>query len=295
MTPLEQHRLVSNHDSGFYQSPQRRLGFSSQLAGVFKMGIEVERSISLQHPNQPGGDSLREYAGYSTSDADDLYMLNGSKSSEDLLQDGVREGQRVTAGDHHVSNLRVLLDVLDRLVSLVAADAFVGQPHLALAGAEPAVHGTLGCDQEEDSVGVSVNQTRDRAHGLFLQRVAASGPVVSLLRHVRNGLFPNWVPRFLDKAQVVGIDAHRVLLCDVSNLFSIHAGKASGQSFRGPNRTRKQALPKLHQLLPPSPVSQGFYVKHLVVVIRVKVWDSAFITKAMSLVEVPGRLVLRAA
>ena len=211
------------------------------------MGIEIDRLVLAQYADQPHGDALRQDHGYAAADTDDLDVRDRTQFRQYPVEFFVGEQQRVAAGDDDVANLRVLTQILEAAFDGVTVDQHALATDLALAGAEAAVHGTFGADQEQGPVRVTMYQVGHRALVLLLERVGITDRVVDFL-HGRNSLPPDRIVNLLDQAQVVWIDPHRVLLGNLFERLRVDAVLASQVAGFG-NACLQKFLPCFHRLM----------------------------------------------
>ncbi len=163
--------MVAKGNTGVRQLPARFHSIRGHFLGVVEVGVQPNGMIFLQHINQvvcyPHGHDHRG----SGSQSYDFHMGNFPEFAKDVFKHIVIYQQAVASGEEYVSDFRALFDIFYTLVNVVHASCCVVLPCQSSAGAVSAVHGALVCDQEENSVGISVGQSRSRRVFILVQRI----------------------------------------------------------------------------------------------------------------------------
>ena len=157
---FEQHRLVLHNNAHLIEQTDHRPGRGGQFPGVVEMGDNVNllfRGVSsenlleplvLQHP-------VRQHHRNPGSKADQIQMVHSGKGRQILFNHGVRQHERIPAGNQNIGNLGVLGDVADSAVE-VLADFLIAHAHQPFAEAMTAVHGTMVSGQNQRRLAVLV-------------------------------------------------------------------------------------------------------------------------------------------
>ena len=136
-----------------------------------KVQVHPKGVILAQHPHQPARNTLRQNGGNLGSDSHDLYMGNPTQTRQNPFQSVIVEGQRVTAGQQHIPNGWCLTNIVDRLLETRPARENGPVSHYSGPRTVAAIGGTKIVYQQENPVGVSVNQSRHGALVLFSERI----------------------------------------------------------------------------------------------------------------------------
>ena len=118
--------------------------------------------IFLQHPHQARGDPLGERHRGPGADPEEFDVGDGPQSAQDLFQPLVLQQEGIASRQKHIPDPPMAFQILQGLIEIPLGDgSFVGS-HQSSPGAVPAVGGALVGDQEQDAVGITVDEARDR-------------------------------------------------------------------------------------------------------------------------------------
>ena len=183
---------------------------------------------------------LRQRHGYSRTDADDIDVVDGLQVVEVVTQFAERQRERVTTGNDHVANLRVLANVIDHPL-VVFADAFpaTARKSRAFAGAVAAIHRAVRRGNHQHAVGVAVREAGYRGILFFFERVFE---FEARFRFERRGyrLQSDRIGRVrrIDQRKVVGRNGELIIAFQFSQGFEFVGGKGNeiAKLTNGPDR-----------------------------------------------------------
>ena len=116
----------------------------------------------LEDGTELRGDALRQEDRDAGANADELDVRNRAEAPQQRVELLIGEKEWISAREQDVAHLGVLLEVGDRLVEIRMEFLLPRPTHHAGARAVAAVGGAPIGDQEEDTVGVAVNQSGHR-------------------------------------------------------------------------------------------------------------------------------------
>jgi hypothetical protein len=186
--PFQQHCLRAERQAGVGQPGAGLGGLGRELGRVGEVQAQP-RPVAAHHPGEGAGDPLRQDDGYLRADAEELDVADAAQPAEQPVELLVAQRERVAAGDEHVADLGVGLDVAQRPLPLAEAEVVVAADLAdhAGAGAVAAVGRAEGRGEEQRPVGVAVDEARDRRVAVLGQRVlvlAGRAQVLGARRHV---------------------------------------------------------------------------------------------------------------
>ncbi len=207
--PAHQHRLVLHRDPVVDEPLARLARLGGDLLGVVEVRDHVERREPAQRAAQLVVDAHRQADRDAGADADDLDVRDGADALEQIEEPLRGKEQRVASGDEHVPHLRMRAQVRERFLQLLAGDAALVTAGDAPARAVPAVDAAVVEGEQEDAVGVLVD---DGAHGpvqVLAERVAQLALVPGGFRAHGDGLHAHRAEgvRRVDQREVVRGDA----------------------------------------------------------------------------------------
>lgn len=143
----------------------------ADLGGEFVRVVGVDGNEEgvefLQHRAEFGRDALGEKNGDAGADSDELDVGDGVEFGEELFEFVIGKEEGVATGEEDVADLRGVFKILDGLVPL-GFELLVGDAgNDAGASAVAAVGGAAVGDEEEDAVGIAVDESGDGHVGVF--------------------------------------------------------------------------------------------------------------------------------
>ena len=180
---------------------------------MVEVRVQVEGLIPRQHFAQFVGDPRRVDARNLGPHADEFDVRNLVEVRDDPLQRVVGQRQRIAAAQQHVSNLRMLADVLEHRLQFVWRRHRI-LPNLPLPRAKPAVHRAGVRDDKQHPVRVPVGEMLHRHVVFFVQRIVFQECGILELHRIRHLLDVDGIAgvHLLDQTQVVRRREKRVLL-----------------------------------------------------------------------------------
>jgi len=174
---LQQDSLGSQRNSGICEASTGASGFGGAFVGMQEVHAHPERVVLSEHTAQFRSDSLGQYGRHFGADADEFDMWNRAESSEDPVEFFVTECKRVATGDQHIADLDCIFQIVeDGFQSLLIGLNFP-MPDDSRPCAVAAVGGAEIEWEQQDAVGVPMNESGDRAVAIFSERV------ICLTRH----------------------------------------------------------------------------------------------------------------
>ena len=198
--PGQEDRLVAQRDACLGQLVAGPGQLRGHLLGMVDVDVQPERVVLLEHLAELVVDPLGQEDRHAGADPDDLDVGDLPEAAESRLEQLRRQGQAVTAGDEDVTDLRGPPDVVELRLELAPVEVLLGVADDPAPGAVAAVARALGRDQEQDPVGVAVDQPGDRAVAILRQRVLHHPGEGAQLRTDRDDLAADRIVR------VVGVD-----------------------------------------------------------------------------------------
>ena len=163
----EEDALVAEGNTVIGESLEASADFGGEFAGVIGVDADEEGVVFLQHLAERGGDALGEKDGDAGTDADELDVGDGSEAGEDALELGVGEEEGVATGEEDVADFGVGFEVAEGGFEFGVEFLFAGTGDDAAAGAVAAVGGAAVGDEEEDAVGVTMDEAWDGHVGVL--------------------------------------------------------------------------------------------------------------------------------
>ena len=173
--PRQEDRLAAQRDAGVGQPGTGPADLGRHLLRVVEVDVHPQWVIAAQHGHQVIVDPLRQEDGNPCSDPHHLDVGNRPQSPQQVLQDALRQHQRISARQQDVAHRRRVGDVVDLGLVVGAAELGTRIADDAAASTVAAVAGTLGGDQHQYPIWVAVYQPRHRRVGLFTQGVDDRG------------------------------------------------------------------------------------------------------------------------
>src|SRR6056297_1043956 len=156
---------------------------------MIEMGIEIKRSILLEHGTQRRGDALRQGHRYPAADTDHFHVWNRMDPIQQVLEDAIRQNERITTRKNHIANSVIAGDIVDSFTLFTKSDGMMTVTNLALAGTEPAVTSAIVGSQQNHPVGIAVDNRRYRRVDFLRQRVDKT--IRPKFQHIGNTLTPD--------------------------------------------------------------------------------------------------------
>ena len=173
------------------------------------MGVDPDRMMLFEHRGERVGDPVRQDHGGAGADANDLHMGDGAQLPQDPVEGLILQQQRIASGEKDVAHRLGPANVVDPRPDRLAPGDEIDIPHLALAGAMPAVHGAHVADLQQNPVGIAVRQSRNGAVLVLGQRIGHVRRVDHQFLGGGEGLLEDGVV-----AEVGGVDEGEVIGCD---------------------------------------------------------------------------------
>jgi hypothetical protein len=116
-------------------------------------------------------DALRQEHRDARADADELHVLDRAQAAEQVLELLVRQQQRVAPGEQHVADLRVRLDVAQRLLVFGMKVVVLRVRNQPAARAIAAVGRAAVGHEEEHAIRIAVHKARHRRMLVLAERI----------------------------------------------------------------------------------------------------------------------------
>ena len=161
------------------------------------------------------------------ADAQKLDVLDGPQAAQQVPETPIGEEQRVAAGQEHVADLGVFLQVVDRAVEIEFELLLAHATDDAAARAVAAIGGAPVGDEKEHAVGITMDQPGHGHVMVLAARVGQVGRFVGHLLDARNDLTADraiGIER-IDQVKEVGRDAHGQLGIGEENPGMLFAGQ----------------------------------------------------------------------
>ena len=187
------------------------------MAGVISLamvevGDDRDHQPTLQSLHQPTGDARGQYDGHAGVDAQEPDMRDLLDACQDFGERLVRQGERVAAGQDHLANFLVGLDIGVGLFERFARIAPADRGQRLLAKAEPAVDRALIGREQENAVRVAMRQPGHRAEVVIGDRIAEFALLLRKFPGGRDDLEPYRIGGVVpvDQIEIGFWDAHLV-------------------------------------------------------------------------------------
>ena len=165
--------LVAEGDTG---EGEAITGFAEGVGtfvGVVDVNAHPHRAVFFEDFGEGGGDALGEKDGDTGTDTNEFDVGDGAEFAEEVVEFVVGEQEGVAAAEEDVADFGVLADVLEARFKFGVEVVILGVGDEAAAGAVAAVGGATVGNEEEDAVGVAVNDTVHRFGFFFADGVEA--------------------------------------------------------------------------------------------------------------------------
>lgn len=163
----EEDTLVAEGNAVIGESFEGGADFEGEFAGMVDVDADKERMVFLQDAAEFGSDALGEENGDAGADAEEFEMGNGPGAGEELVELFVREEEGISTREEDIADFGVLFEVAEGFVEIGVELLLTGSADDAAAGAVAAVGGAAVGDEEENPVGVTMNQAGDGHVGIF--------------------------------------------------------------------------------------------------------------------------------
>src|SRR3954454_6204335 len=97
------------------------------------MHIHPQRMKLAKHLHEVRRNALRQKDGHAAADANNLEMRNRPQSAQQIFQNALRDGQRISAREENVADLWILRNVLDLAIIIAPAKLRCGITNNAAA------------------------------------------------------------------------------------------------------------------------------------------------------------------
>jgi hypothetical protein len=158
----EEDGLVAEGDAGIGEATECSADFSCEFARVIGMNTDEERMVLLQHGAEFRSDALREKDGNAGADSQKFDVGNGAELPKQEIEFVIAQEERVTAAEENIADRWGAANVIDLFFEFGMEIISAGITDEPGAGAIAAVRGASVGDEEEDAVGVAMNQARNR-------------------------------------------------------------------------------------------------------------------------------------
>ena len=241
----EEHGLVAERHAGEGQALAGRGQFAGDLLRVVGVDAQPDRPVLPEDFGELGRDALRQEDRDTRPDPDELDVLDGAQTSEERVQLGVGQQQRVAAGQQHVADLGVLLDVLQARLELGMEIVGLGVGHQTAARAITAIRGATVGDQEQHAVRVAMDDARDGHGAFFADRILGLADGDIGLLDARDDLTADRAIRILriDEIEEVRRDRERELVRGEEAPFPLLLGQLQQLLQLGQRRDAVTQLP----------------------------------------------------
>ncbi len=191
------------------------------------MDAQPDGAVFTKNFGELGRDALRKKNRNPRTNPDKFDVLDGTETPEKRVQLGIREQQRVATRQQYIANLGMLLDILQTGFKLGMEIIGLGVGNQAAARAITAIRCTTIGHQEQDAVGVAMDDTRDGHRPLFANRILGLARGDVGLLDSRNHLSAHRAVRVLgvDQIEEVGRDRKRELMRCEQAPFSLLLGQ----------------------------------------------------------------------
>ena len=125
----------------------------------------------LEHLAQLGRDALGKEHGDARADADELHMRDGAETAQQVVELAVAEQERVAAGEQHVADFGMGLDVTQALLVFGMEIVVLRVRNQPAPGAIAAIGGATVGDQKQHAVRITMHEARHRRVFVLPQRV----------------------------------------------------------------------------------------------------------------------------
>ncbi len=205
---FEEDALVADHDAVIGETLEGGADFGGELSGVVGVNAEAKGVVLLEHLAEFVVDPLGEEDGDSGADANEFEVGDLAEAGEDFIEFPGGEEEGVAAGEEDVADLRVFLQVLVGGFVVHFELLIAGSADDAASGAVAAVGGAAVGDEEEDAIGVAVDEAGYGHVGVFAAGVGHFGGVFPGLFDSGDDLSTDGIERvaWIDEIEVVGGD-----------------------------------------------------------------------------------------
>ena len=207
---------------------------------MVEVDVHVDRMVLPEHPSELRRDALRQRKRNASAYADYLDVFYLPEPLENGLESIVVEQERISAGYEHVAYRGMLRYVAEARFEVGGIDSLPAA-ELTLAGAEAAIGGAFGRDEEEAAVGILVDDVGDWRKVFLAERIGKKVLTRGEFRWVGKELLPYRLAAGLDELEDVRRKAHGEGPCDFVS--------AAGSSRRLP----QYLFPAFHNCRFPAP------------------------------------------
>ena len=167
----EQDGLVTQRYAGERQALAGGREFAGDFLGMIRVDAHPDRPVLTEDLGELGRDALRQEDRDARTEADEFDVFDRAETSEERVELGVGQQQRVAAGEQDVTDFGMGLDVLQTCLELGMEVVRLGVGDQAAARAVAAIGSATVSDQEEDAVRVAVDDARYGHGALFADGV----------------------------------------------------------------------------------------------------------------------------